>query len=237
MRPRTVSAPRGRGPQGGAGGRGLFVLDVTSPNASDNKVLYEITGNDVGYIYGKPRYGRRSDGTLSGIRAHGLEPISQRVVPVRFDGSLTFSTVAYFEDIVIEAVGDFPETKAILVIGSGINEIDASGEERVREVAKQLRARDVELYFSGLKHQVVEVFERAGLVDALAATYLEQGGELAPVYEALVTADEAWIDLHGKYKSPHDFVVSTLRARYGISDTSTEKARYPSPSSTGNTPG
>lgn len=50
------------------------------------------------------------------------------------------------------------------------------------------------------------------LVDQLAATYLEQGGELAPVYEALVTADAAWTDLHSKYKSPHDFVVSTLRA-------------------------
>mgnify|MGYP001814131209 FL=1 len=50
------------------------------------------------------------------------------------------------------------------------------------------------------------------LVDELAATYLEQGGELVPVYEALVDADAAWTDLHSKYKSPHDFVISTLRA-------------------------
>ena len=50
------------------------------------------------------------------------------------------------------------------------------------------------------------------LVDALAATYLEHGGELAPVYEALVSAGVAWVDLHSKYKSPHDFVISTLRA-------------------------
>ena len=110
---------------------------------------------------------RKSDGTLSGIKAHNLEPISQRVVPVRFDGPLTFSTVAYFEDIVIEAVGDFPDARAILIIGSGINEIDASGDEKVREVAKQLGERDVELYFSGLKHQVLSVFERTQLVDAL----------------------------------------------------------------------
>lgn len=111
--------------------------------------------------------GRKSDGTLSGIRAHSLAPISQRVVPVRFDGPLTFSTVAYFEDIVIEAVGEFPDARAILVIGSGINEIDASGEERVREVAKQLRGRDVELYFSGLKHQVLGIFERTRFVEEL----------------------------------------------------------------------
>ncbi len=52
----------------------------------------------------------------------------------------------------------------------------------------------------------------AALVDELAATYLENGGELVPVYEALVSADASWADLHSKYKSPHDFVISTLRA-------------------------
>lgn len=50
------------------------------------------------------------------------------------------------------------------------------------------------------------------LVDELAASYLESGGELTPVYEALVNADAAWVEPFGKYKSPHDFVISTLRA-------------------------
>jgi MFS superfamily sulfate permease-like transporter len=108
---------------------------------------------------------RKADGTLSGIKAHKLEPISRTVVPVRFDGPLNFSTVAYFEDIVIEAVGDFPEAKVILIIGSGINEIDASGEEKIREVAKQLAGCGVQLCFSGLKHQVLSVFERTRLVE------------------------------------------------------------------------
>jgi uncharacterized protein (DUF1800 family) len=52
----------------------------------------------------------------------------------------------------------------------------------------------------------------AALVDKLAVTYLENGGELVPMYEALVNADVSWTDLHSKYKSPHDFVISTLRA-------------------------
>lgn len=50
------------------------------------------------------------------------------------------------------------------------------------------------------------------LVDALAATYLETNGDLAAVYETLVSADEAWSELHAKYKTPHDFVISTFRA-------------------------
>ena len=108
---------------------------------------------------------RMPDGTLAGVNTHRLEPLSETVVPVRFDGSLTFSTVAYFEDIVLEAIADYPKTKVILVIGSSINEIDASGEEKVREVARQLNEAGVEIAFSGLKHQVVSVMERTNLVD------------------------------------------------------------------------
>ncbi len=118
----------------------------------------------------KPRaeiVAHKADGTLGGIRAHNLEPLSDTFVPVRFDGSLSFINVAYFEDIILEAHSEFPDAKVILVVGSGINEIDASGEEKVREVAKRLREVDVTLMFSSLKHQVWQLFREGGLVDEL----------------------------------------------------------------------
>lgn len=118
----------------------------------------------------KPRaeiVSRKMDGTLGGIRAHQLKPMSQHFIPVRFDGSLSFINVAYFEDIILEAHADYPQAKSILVIGSGINEIDASGEEKIREVAKRLNDVGVKLVFSGLKHQVLEVMQKSGLVDEL----------------------------------------------------------------------
>lgn len=110
---------------------------------------------------------RKPDGTLGGISANRLEPMSECYVPVRFDGSLTFVNVAYFEDIILEAKADFPEARVILVIGSGINSIDASGEEKIREVADRLQKLGVRLMFSGLKHQVRRLLERAGVVDLL----------------------------------------------------------------------
>jgi MFS superfamily sulfate permease-like transporter len=110
---------------------------------------------------------RKADGTLGGMRAHGLEPLSEHFVPVRFDGSLSFVNVAYFEDIILEAHSEYPGAEVILVVGSGINEMDASGEEKVREVAKRLGDVGVILAFSGLKHQVWKVFVRSGLVDQL----------------------------------------------------------------------
>ena len=52
----------------------------------------------------------------------------------------------------------------------------------------------------------------ARLVDELTSTYLETDGDLAAVYSALIRADEPWRAMHSKYKTPHDFVISTLRA-------------------------
>ncbi len=118
----------------------------------------------------KPRVevvSRKADGSLGGMRAHGLKPLSDQFIPVRFDGSLTFVNVAYFEDMILEAHADFPDAKIILVVGSGINEVDASGEEKIREVAGRLRGVGVDLAFSGLKHQVLRVFEKSGLVEEL----------------------------------------------------------------------
>lgn len=50
------------------------------------------------------------------------------------------------------------------------------------------------------------------LVDKLTASYLESSGALAAVYETLVTASDVWVEPFSKYKTPHDFVISTLRA-------------------------
>jgi uncharacterized protein (DUF1800 family) len=58
----------------------------------------------------------------------------------------------------------------------------------------------------------------ARLVDELAATYLETDGDLSAVYEALVQADEPWRKIHAKYKTPHEFVISTFRAFNHVPD-------------------
>ena len=50
------------------------------------------------------------------------------------------------------------------------------------------------------------------LVDELASTFLETGGDLPSVYAALIRADEPWQFTLAKYKTPHDFVISTFRA-------------------------
>ncbi len=55
-------------------------------------------------------------------------------------------------------------------------------------------------------------------VDRLSSAYLDSGGELSALYKALLNEPAAWATVHAKYKSPHDFVVSTLRAFSHVPD-------------------
>ena len=50
------------------------------------------------------------------------------------------------------------------------------------------------------------------LVAKLAETYLDNDGELAPVYRALIRADESWREPLAKYKTPQDYLISAFRA-------------------------
>lgn len=52
----------------------------------------------------------------------------------------------------------------------------------------------------------------AALVDDMTSAWLDSGGDLPAVYEVLVQSPESWDAELRKYKTPHDFVVSTLRA-------------------------
>lgn len=143
----------------------------------------------------KPRadiVSRKPDGTLGGIKVHRLKPLSKYYVPVRFDGSLTFINVAYFEDMILEALREFPDAKAVLVVGSGINDMDASGEEMVRELAERLKNElDVKLLFSGLKHQVLNVFIDSGLVAEMGEESFFSNKQLALDYLADKYGNEA----------------------------------------------
>ncbi len=149
-----------------------FVATLVMAPSIANGILLGVCLTVLHYLIRtmKPRseiVSRKTDGTLGGIEAHNLKPMSERFVPVRFDGSLTFTNVSYFEDIILEAQHRFPRAKAIVVIGSGINDMDASGEEKVREVNGRLNKLGVSLMFSGLKHQVLNLFKQSGLYEEL----------------------------------------------------------------------
>ena len=138
----------------------------------------------------KPRVaqlGRFKDGTLRDIRVNPGLPTSEHVVAMRFDGQLYFANVSYFEDTVLGALADHPKARYFLVVGDGINQLDASGEEVVHHLVTRLKENGVTLVFSGLKKQVLDVMRATGLFDQVTQDniFATEDQAIAAIYERL----------------------------------------------------
>jgi len=110
--------------------------------------------------------GRHPDGTLRDARVHGLTE-DDRVIVLRFDGELYFASVPHFEEAALAAVAARPHAASLVIVADGINSIDASGDDLIRQLVERLRAGGVDVVFSGLKHQVLDVMRRTGLYQTI----------------------------------------------------------------------
>ncbi|MFP5381295.1 MAG: SulP family inorganic anion transporter [Gammaproteobacteria bacterium] len=138
----------------------------------------------------KPRVallGRYSDGTLRDIKVNPDLPTSEHIMAMRYDGSLYFANVSYFEDTVLEALASRPTAKYVLIVGDGINQMDASGEEVVHHLVERLREIGVTLVFSGLKKQVLDCMRQTHLIEAVGQQniFATEDQAIASIYERL----------------------------------------------------
>lgn len=113
---------------------------------------------------------RHPDGTYRDARKHNLDH-DKEVLVLRFEGRLYFANVEAFEEAVTEALASHPAAKAILIVGDGINEIDASGEEMLRQLVSDLRDNGVQVGFAEFKWKVMEVLERTGLAALIGPAF------------------------------------------------------------------
>jgi SulP family sulfate permease len=145
-----------------------FVATLVFAPHLDNGIMVGAGLAIVLYLYRtmKPRVailGRHPDGTLRDVKVHNL-PVSENIIAMRYDGSLYFANVPYFEDTVLEAVANNPHAKHLLIVSDGINQLDASGDEVIRHVVERLRSNGIRVTFSGLKTQVLDVMRHSGLL-------------------------------------------------------------------------
>ncbi len=87
-----------------------------------------------------------------------------RIAVVRYAGSLFFANVSYLEEKVMDTVRAMPKLKHILIVGNGINELDASGEEILATLIDRLHAKGLGLSMSGLNDSVLDTMRRTGLL-------------------------------------------------------------------------
>ncbi len=88
----------------------------------------------------------------------------RHIAVIRYSGSIFFANVSYLEDQVLETVRAMPELRHVLIVGNGINELDASGEETLAGLVGRLREQGLGVSMSGLNDVVIDAMRRTGLL-------------------------------------------------------------------------
>lgn len=91
----------------------------------------------------------------------------RHIAVVRYEGSLIFANVNYLEEVILDQVAGMPELRHIIIVGNGINVLDASGEDKLSSVVYRLREAGYDASFSGLNDSVLDVMRRTGLYDMI----------------------------------------------------------------------
>lgn len=149
-----------------------FVVTIAAAPSLDKGIIVGAMLAIILYLYRtmRPRVsilGRYKDGTLRDIEINKGIPTDENIIAVRFDGSLYFANVSFFEDAMLKAVAKYPDAKFLMVVGDAINQIDASGEEVLHQLVERLHDNDVTVVFSGLKRQILEVLDASHLIEII----------------------------------------------------------------------
>ncbi len=91
----------------------------------------------------------------------------QHIAVIRFDGSLFFANASYLDEQVSKYRIERPDLRYILLDASGINDMDASGEEALALLVDRVRAAGIGFAMSSVKGQVMDVMERTHLLDKI----------------------------------------------------------------------
>jgi uncharacterized protein (DUF1800 family) len=120
--------------------------------------------------------------------------------------------------------GDGPASGSAFVFRAGAHEPGTrtvlgrryaeAGEAQGRAILRDLALHPAtarHLAFKLARHFVADAPPPA-LVERMRAAYLRSGGELLALYRAMIDDDAAWSIDARKFKTPEDFVISTMRA-------------------------
>ena len=110
---------------------------------------------------------RYKDGTMRDITVFKDLEVSDKIALVRFDGSLYFANAGYFEDKILEVVASRPDLKYIIFDAEGVNQIDSTGEEVLRQLSERLSANGIEIVVARMKRQFMQTIRRSGLLDVI----------------------------------------------------------------------
>jgi MFS superfamily sulfate permease-like transporter len=106
------------------------------------------------------------DGSLQSTEQHRLRGC-RHIAVVRFDGALFFANASYLDEQILKYRNDMPDLRYILLDASGINEIDASGEEELALLVDRLHAAKLGFAVCNAKGPILAVLDRTHLFDKI----------------------------------------------------------------------
>jgi len=111
------------------------------------------------------------DGTFRNRRRFNLAQC-RHIALIRYNGSLYFANVNYLEEQILERINRMPHLKHIIIVGNGINELDASGEDMLAVLVGRIREAGYDISFSGLNDAVLDVMRRTHLYETIGEDHL-----------------------------------------------------------------
>lgn len=111
------------------------------------------------------------DGTYRNAERRNMRQC-RHIAVVRFSSSLFFANVSYLEDQILDLENRMPDLKHVHIVGNGINELDASGEEVLSTLIGRLRKAGYDVSFSGLNDHVLDVMHRTHLFEKIGENHI-----------------------------------------------------------------
>jgi len=98
-------------------------------------------------------------------------PEAQRIpdtLILRIDASFGFANAEFLKDFILTTVRESSQPiKYVIIDASSVNDLDLTALQALESIAQFLKEKGVELYITGAKGPVRDVFERTGFFDRL----------------------------------------------------------------------
>ncbi len=106
------------------------------------------------------------DGSIQSAEQYRLKGC-RHIAVLRFDGALFFANASYLDEQIIKFRTEMPDLRYILLDASGINDIDASGEEELAMIVSRMHAAKLGFAVCNAKGPILDVLERTHLLDKI----------------------------------------------------------------------
>ncbi len=125
------------------------------------------------------------------IERHQVE-LTEGLLSIRVDESLYFANARYLNNFVLRKLSDRPRVHTVLLIASGINQMDATGMEMLKSLINELGDIRVRLLMSDIKGHVLDRMSAAGFEAGFLTTHVFLSADLAVKSVAAQPVGATW---------------------------------------------